>query len=98
MVLSEVASLPLGLWSMMRVWVKVTRVGAEVRPEAVEAEDKTGGPVSDVTCASKGLPDQEKEYCRSVFERFPGCGRFHIRAGRDESRPAVRTTALTDQP
>lgn len=35
--------------------------------------------------------------CRSEFERFPGRGRFHVRAGRNESRPMVGTTALTDR-
>jgi hypothetical protein len=31
------------------------------------------------------------------FERVPGRGGFHVRAGRNESRPMVRTTALTDR-
>ncbi len=73
-------------------------MGAEVRPEAVEAGEETGEPVSDVACASEGLPEQEQENCRSRFERFPGRGRFHVRAGREESRLAVGTTALMDRP
>ena len=55
-------------------------------------------PMSDVVCASKGLPEQEQENCRSKFEHFPGCGRVHVRAGRGESCPAVGTTALRDHP
>lgn len=47
--------------------------------------------------ASEGLPGQERVNCRSEFERFPGRGRFHVRAGRNESRPMVGTTALTDR-
>jgi hypothetical protein len=31
------------------------------------------------------------------FERVPGRGWFHVRAGRNESRPMVGTTALTDR-
>ena len=88
----------LGLWSVMSAGGEATRVGAKVRPDAVEAEEETGEPVSDVACASEGLPEQERENCRSEFERFPGRGRFHVRAGRDESRPAVGTTALADRP
>ena len=47
--------------------------------------------------ASEGLPGQERVNCRSEFERIPGRGRFHVRAGRNESRPMVGTTALTDR-
>ena len=39
---SNVASALLVLWSVMSMWGEATRVGAEVRPEAVEAEDETG--------------------------------------------------------
>ena len=46
---------------------------------------------------SEGLPGQERVNCRSEFERVPGRGRFHVRAGRNESRPMVGTTALTDR-
>ena len=47
--------------------------------------------------ASEDLPGQERVNCRSEFERVPGRGRFHVRAGRNESRPMVGTTALTDR-
>ena len=40
-----------------------------------------------------GLPGQERRNC----ERYPGHGRFHVRAGRNESHPAVGTAALMDQ-
>jgi hypothetical protein len=33
--------------------------------------------------------------CWSEFERYPGRGRFHIRAGRNESHPAVGTAIHT---
>ena len=33
----------------------------------------------------------------SKFECVPGRGRFHIHAGRNESHPAVGTTALMDR-
>jgi hypothetical protein len=44
-----------------------------------------------------GLPEQERRNCRSEFERYPGHGRFHVRAGRNESHPAVGTAALMDR-
>ena len=47
--------------------------------------------------ASGGLPEQERRNCRSKFEQVPGRGRFHVRAGANESRPAVGTAALTDR-
>jgi len=43
-----------------------------------------------------GLPEQERRNFRSDFERDPGRGRFHVRAGRNESHPAVGTVALMD--
>ena len=47
--------------------------------------------------ASEDLPWQEWMNCRSRFKRVPGRGRFHVRAGRNKSRPMVGTTALTDR-
>ncbi len=44
-----------------------------------------------------GLPWQEKRNCWSEFERYPGHGRFHVHAGRNESHPAVGTAALMDR-
>ena len=47
--------------------------------------------------ASEGLLKRERRNCRSKFKSVPGRGRFHVRARGNESRPAVGTTALTDQ-
>jgi hypothetical protein len=40
-----------------------------------------------------GLPEQERRNCRSEFKRYPGRGRFHVRAGRNESHTVVGSTA-----
>ena len=60
------------LCSVISVGELATRVGAEVRPEVVETEEQTGKTCERaVARASKGLPEQEQENCRSEFREVP---------------------------
>jgi len=47
---SDAASSLLALWSVMSVVEVVTRVGADVRPDAAEPVRGTGEPVCEMSC------------------------------------------------
>jgi hypothetical protein len=72
-------------------------VGADVRPDAAEPMRKQENLCVRSRMCECGLPEQERRNCRSEFEGYPGHGRFHVRAGRNESHPAVGTAALMDR-
>ncbi len=59
-------------------------MGAEVRPEVVEAVECDRGKTCVRCCmCEQRLPEQEGMNCRSEFDPIPGRGRFHIHAGEE---------------
>ena len=57
-------------------------MGADVRPEVVEAaSEKQGGLFVSSHVCKRDLPEQERVNCQGKFRRILGCGRFHVHAG-----------------
>jgi len=60
---------------------EVTRVGADVRPDAAEPVRGTGDHVCEISRVRAVPAGAGEENCRSEFGCIPGHGRFHIHAG-----------------
>ena len=57
---SDTSSSLLALWSVMSTVGVVTRVGANVRPDAAEPMRGTGEPVCEMSCVRAVLPEKER--------------------------------------
>ena len=90
----DVASVLLGFESMMSTEGEATRLGTEVRPEAVETvrEVNRGKPVVRCRVCERELPGQEWMNCHGEFKHVLGYGRFHVHVG--ESRAIQRSEPL----
>ena len=78
---SDAAASLLALWSVMSAVEVVTRVGADVRPDAAEPVRSTGEPVCEMSRVRAGSARAGEKNCQSEFGCIPGHGRFHVRAG-----------------